>query len=105
MHTWRNFLTVRAIETSKLQDEYFTLQWLWLAYWEFVYFACVLSVSIIWRPSENNMLYAYSTQLPQTETAGEARQDDVMVQLEDVGDISQGSDDDKDSASGSVESI
>jgi hypothetical protein len=82
----RRLSTFRAIETSKLQDEYFGLQWLWLAYWEFIYFACVLSVTIIWRPAENNKLYAYSTQLSQGEGGtSEVREDDVMVKLEDMG--------------------
>lgn len=61
------------------------MQWLWLAYWEFIYFACILSVAIIWRPNENNVHYAYSTQLPQdAQSAGQERDDDDMVKLEEM---------------------
>jgi len=82
-----------TIESSKLQDDYFEMWWLWLAYWEFVYFACVMSVAIIWRPNENNVQYAYSTQIPQMDDGGttdspgreKKYKDDKMVKLEESG--------------------
>jgi len=57
-----------GIESGRYADEYFKWWWTWDAYWQFVYFACVFSVALIWRPSGNNKAYAYSMQLPTDES-------------------------------------
>lgn len=51
-------------EATRYVDDYFKWWWAWDAYWQFVYFACVLSVAMIWRPSAHNASYGYSNQIP-----------------------------------------
>jgi len=49
-----------VIELLDQIDIHFRAWWLWNSYWEFIYFACVLVVAWIWRPTSQNHRYAYS---------------------------------------------
>lgn len=75
------FAIAQAAATfADYEDESFRVWWLWDTYWEFVYFAVALAIAIIWRPNENNKLYAFSEQIPNEDFP--TRTDANEVQLE-----------------------
>jgi len=77
------------VEATGVQDDYFKYWWIWEMYWQLVYVVAVIAISIIWRPSENNALYAHSEQLPQSDgsvTDNEGKEDtgNDIIELEET---------------------
>lgn len=64
-------LLIAVIQTTirllRVQDDYFRWWWIWELYWQCVIVVTVVSVSLLWRPTERNELYAHSMQLPQSD--------------------------------------
>jgi len=69
------------VEAVQVQDDWFRWWWIWEVYWQLLRLAAVLTISILWKPSENNALYAYSQQLPQGDE-GESSKEDAPVELD-----------------------
>jgi len=75
-------LVAQLIITSMdAADDHFRVWWLWEGYWEFIYAACIIFVAWVWRPTENNLRYAYSEV-----GRGDDEDMDHAVPLEDIDD-------------------
>jgi len=73
------------IESQGVQDSYFRWWWIWEMYWQLVYLAAVIAISVLWRPSSLNSQYTYSVQLTQGEgefEPNEPKDDDKNIELE-----------------------
>jgi len=70
------------VETLKVRDDWFRWWWIWEMYWQLVRLSAVITISILWKPSENNSKYTYSQQLSQGEDVTETIKDDSNISLE-----------------------
>jgi len=50
----------RVITALNQSDLHFRVWWLWEGYWEFIYAACIFFIAWVWRPTENNLRFAYT---------------------------------------------
>jgi len=54
------FLTV-----SLDSDSSWRFAWLWSGIWHLLYLAILISIAVLWRPTDNNTRYAYSEVAPE----------------------------------------
>jgi len=48
------------VQMTKEPDDTWQTDWIWAAFWHILYFAILLAIAIIWRPTDNNTRYAYT---------------------------------------------
>jgi len=77
------FVAQAATTFADWEDQSFRVWWLWDTYWEFFYFTIAFAIAIIWRPSEHNLDYAYSEQLPSDDISPRPAEKNEGVMLEE----------------------
>jgi hypothetical protein len=86
-------ITQLVITALNQSDLHFRVWWLWDGYWEFIYAACIFYIAWVWRPTDNNLRFAY------TEIGKEEEDVEQSVVLESMNDIDEKKDKDESSIS------
>jgi len=63
--------------------------WVWPAFWHLLYFAILVAIVILWRPTNNNTRYAYQ------EVTDDSTEEEVVLQPIGMGETTQRKKDDK----------
>jgi len=71
------------IQATDDTDKQFRSSWLWDGYWQLVYCLCILFVSWVWRPNDDNKRFAYlDTQEDEPPKPTQNLPDDKTVKLD-----------------------
>lgn len=52
-------MNCRLLVLTSEEDEMWSSWWMFQAFWHFLYFAILVAIAYLWRPTTNNTRYAY----------------------------------------------
>jgi len=71
------------VDQLQISDEFFKWWWIWEMYWKLANLATIVTLGLIWRPSENNKQYAHSQQLSQEDPDAVGNASDTDIKLDE----------------------